>query len=649
MNAASPTALAGPAASSALSTPDRRGRVLRALDELALAGGTAVVAALLQMAVVRLFPIPFSVYEWDYRSAPLIWKTPWGYLLAFSPMALLLAAIALVRPSVLSLRASLTVWCTLALWGVAVMFTEIHGVASLLLALGLAMPVASFLAVRWGPSQGRLRAVSLALVALALLARPAFDAWRSSTERATLAALPAAPSGAPNVIFLIWDTVRAGSLSLYGAAVPTTPVLDSLARSAVTFDQAFATAPWTLPSHGSMFTGRYASATRTEFAVPLADDAPTLAEALRHRGWATGGFTANIGATREASGLAQGFVHYSDFASSFYEILRSTPLVQADFFLVLLENIRTRRFYRIWPEVKQLRFGNNFTAVSHDHKKAPEIAADFLAWQGALPPGRPFFAFLNFWDAHAPYVAPAEYLRAVSDASNKRLDRYHAAIRFVDHELGVMLGELERRRVLDNTIVVITSDHGEQFGEHGLTLHSNSLYRQLLHVPLMIRYPRETSAGMRIAAPVSLRDLPATALDLLGIPQDSTELEGRSLAPFWRGGAPTASEVLSELSRHYRTGSGRFRNANGPMASLVADSLHIIRDGNDKLEVYDLARDLPQERNLAIGPLADSFGAQLKGAIERNVPKREGLYAPGAGGPPRRPKRAEKKEERETE
>jgi arylsulfatase A-like enzyme len=616
------------------------------LDELALAGGAAVVAAVLQMAIVRLFPIPFSVYEWDYRSAPLIWKTPWGYLLAFSPIALLLGAITLVRPSFLSLRGSLTVWGTLALWGVGLMYPEIHGVAALVLALGGAMPVAKFLAARWGRSPVRLRSVSLALVALALFARPAFTWWRASSERGTVAALPAAPAGSPNVIFLIWDTVRAGSLSLYGAPLPTTPVLDSLSRGAVTFDQAFATAPWTLPSHGSMFTGRYASATRTEFDVPLADDAPTLAEALQQRGWATGGFTANVGATREASGLARGFVHYSDFASSFYEIVRSTPLAQADFFLVLMENIRSRRFYRIWQEVRQLNFGNNFTSVSHDHKKAPEIAADFLAWQGALPQGRPFFAFLNFWDAHAPYVAPTEYLRAVSDSSAKPLDRYHAAIRFIDHELGAMLGELERRGVLDNTIVVITSDHGEQFGEHGLTLHSNSLYRQLLHVPLLIRYPRETSAGLRVATPVSLRDLPATALDLLGIAQDSTGLEGRSLAALWRGTAPEVSDVMSELSRHYRTGGGRFRNANGPMSSLVVDSLHIIRDGNDKLEVYDLARDLPQERNLAVGSLADGFGARLSAALARNVPTRWGLYVPGAGGPPRR---EGKKEEGETQ
>jgi arylsulfatase A-like enzyme len=637
------------AAESLPTVRDHRGRLLRAVDELALAGGAAVVAAMLQMAIVRLVPIPFSVYEWDYRSAPLLWKTPWGYLLAFSPVAALLATVALVAPSVLSLRTSLTVWCTLAFWGVGLMYPEIHGLASLLLAVGLAMPIAKVLAPRWEHAPVTRRLLSLTLVALALAARPAFTWWRATSERATIAALPVAPAGAPNVIFLIWDTVRAGSLSLYGAPLPTTPVLDSLAQGAITFDQAFATAPWTLPSHGSIFTGRYASATRTEFAVPLADDAPTLAEALQQRGWATGGFTANVGATREASGLAQGFVHYSDFASSFYEILRSTPLTQADFFLVLMENIRSRRFYRIWSEVRQLNFGNNFTSVSHDHKKAPEIAADFLAWQGALAPDRPFFAFLNFWDAHAPYVAPTGYLRAVGAASTRPLDRYHAAIRFIDHELGTMLGELERRRVLDNTIVVITSDHGEQFGEHGLTLHSNSLYRQLLHVPLMIRFPRETAAGRRIATPVSLRDLPATTLELLGIAQGPTALEGRSLAPLWRGTATGASEVLSEVSRHYRTGSGRFRNANGPMASLVADSLHIIRDGNAQLEAFDLARDLPQERNLATGALAAALGARLDSAVMRNVPTRTGLYAPGAGGPPRRSKRAEKKEDGETE
>lgn len=616
---------------------DDRGRVTRAADELMLAGGAAVVAAMLVLAVVRVFPIQFSVFEWEYRSAALIWKTPWGFFLAFAPMALLLAALAFVLPRGLTLRASLAVWATLALWSVGLLYPEIHGWASLVLSIGLALPIARALARRWDGSRAALRVVSVSLVCLALAARPLFNWWQSSRERAAVAALPAPPADAPNVLFIIWDTVRASSLSLYGAPVATTPVLDSLARHGVTFDQAFSTAPWTLPSHGSIFTGRYASATRGEFGAPIADDAPTLAEALRQRGWITGGFTANVGATREASGLARGFIRYEDFTSSFEEVLHSTPLMQADFFLTLVNNIRARRWRRIWFEFKQSDFSSHFTVASHDHKRAPQVAADFLAWQATVPNGRPFFAFLNFWDAHAPYRAPPDHMSAVRGPDGNIVDRYHGSIHFVDHEVGVMLGELARRGILDNTIVVITSDHGEQFGEHGLTLHSNSLYRQLLHVPLMVVYPRAVPAGMRVSAPVSLRDLPATALALLGVARDSTGIEGRSLAPLWSGGASPASEVVSEVSRHY-SGRALFGNGSGPMESLVADSLHIIRDGRARIEAYDLARDLLEERNLAAGPLADTLAERLDQALARNVPVRLGLYARDAA-PPRRSRR----------
>lgn len=622
--------------------PDRRRRITRAADELLLGGGAAVVAAMLVLAVVRVFPIQFSVFEWEYRSGALIWKTPWGFLIAFAPMGLLLAALAFVLPRGLALRTSLAVWATLALWSVGLLYPEIHGWASLVLAIGLALPIARVLARRWEGTRGALRVSSAILVVLALVARPLFTSWQSSRERAAVAALPAPPADAPNVLFIIWDTVRASSLSLYGAAAATTPVLDSLAGHGVTFDQAFSTAPWTLPSHGSIFTGRYASATRGEFGAPIADDAPTLAEALRARGWITGGFTANVGATREASGLARGFIRYEDFTSSFEEVLHSTPLMQADFFLTLVNNIRARRWRRIWFEFKQADFSSHFTVASHDHKRAPRVASDFLAWQATIPDGRPYFAFLNFWDAHAPYRAPSEYLSAVRGAEGTVVDRYHASIRYVDHEVGVMLGELARRGALDNTIVVITSDHGEQFGEHGLTLHSNSLYRQLLHVPLLVVYPRGVPAGVRVTAPVSLRDLPATALALVGVARDSTGIEGRSLAPLWSGGAAPASEVVSEVSRHY-SGRESFGNGLGPMESLVADSLHIIRDGRARIEAYDLARDLLEERNLAAGPLAgplaDMLAERLDQALARNVPVRLGLYARDAAAAPRRARR----------
>ncbi len=602
--------------------PDQRGRLLRAVDELLAGAAAAVTGAVLFLLLARLVPIPFSVHDWDFRSAGLVWRTPWGYLLVFAPVAAGFAVLSALLPRGLPLRLTATSWGTLVLWGLVLRVTQVHGLAWLFLALAASLQLSRPLARRPQVARRLLRWGGAVLLAAALAARPVFERRQASREGDALAALPAATTGAPNVLLIIWDTARAASLSLYGAPFPTTPVLDSLARHGAAFDEAYSTSSWTLPSHASMFTGAYASQTETDFAAPLPADRPTLAEVLRDRGYATGGFTANLMATRAESGLARGFIRYDDFVPSLREVLHSTPYTQADIGVVLLELLYNRRFDRIWTELKRASFETNFTVNSHDVRRTPHVAGGFLAWRDALPAGRPYFAFLNFFDAHDPYRPPPEDMSAVGDTARTALARYHGALHYVDRHMGAMLRDLSRDGGLENTIVIVTSDHGEQFGEHGLTLHGNSLYRQSLHVPLVIVYPPRIAGGARVPAPVTLRDLPATILDLVGLASPDG-IGGASLLPALGAatadsvrGAPTGSVVLSELTQHYRR-SPTLRNRNGPMQSVVADSLHVIRDGDGAIEGFNVVTDGAEETNLAAGERRDALAAVLDAGVAR--------------------------------
>ena len=213
----------------------------------------------------------------------------------------------------------------------------------------------------------------------------------------------------------------------------------------------------------------------------------------------------------------------------------------------------------------------------YDRKPAARVNQRFLGWAERLGEGGggergPFFAFLNYYDAHLPYHAPAPYdRRFASDTLGeyipseseqikghspreiaRSLETYDGAIAYMDHEIGVLLAELERRGLLDHTVVVITSDHGEQFGEHGRISHGNSLYRQLLQVPFIISWPGRVPAGVVVHAVVSLRDLPATMLDLAGAA--GSGFPGTSLVALWDDPGAEAprlgSPALSAYSWH---------------------------------------------------------------------------------------------------
>lgn len=522
----------------------------------------------------------------------MIWMVPMGVMLACLVPGLGLGTIAFVRGR--SLPAGMVYGPVLFLAGLNLILF-IPGtfiVSDYLIAAGLTVVILR-VHRRYRFLDWLVRRTALpVLVLLAGLTVLAF-AGESLRERAALASLPPAPTG-KSVLLLVLDTVRGMDTGLDGYDRPTTPQLRRWAARGVTFTHAIAPSSWTLPSHSTMFTGHWPEELGVDWKIPLGEDAYTLAEYFDSLGYATAGFAANPSYGSRYYGLAQGFQHYEDFPLSFEEIITSAKLPR-DF----LNNPLVRR---VWGYQDYL-----------GRKRAPDITRSFLRW---LPHrnGRPFFAFLNLFDAHEPYLPPPEYDRLFASNVPRRnnllehflhqaerrekakmtpaerareRDAYDADIRYMDTWIGWMLDSLDRQHLLDSTIVIITSDHGEQFGEHGKFVHGTSLYRQVLEVPMLILAPGEGGRGSRVGRVVSLRDLPATILDLLG--HSTRAFPGTSLVSCWRGPGCGGSPALSEL-----------RLADGDWGvSLFTDStqaivwhkdIHFYAWRNDPQELEDLAK-----------------------------------------------------------
>ncbi|HEV2118149.1 MAG TPA: sulfatase [Terriglobales bacterium] len=469
-------------------------------------------------------------------------------------------------------------------------------VALMLIALLLAVVVAVLLA---RPRGRRFHRRSLPWVAgLAAACVIGIPLLQRMHEARQIAHLPAAAPDSPNVLVIVVDTLRADHLSTYGYARPTSPNLSRIAAQGVLFENAMAASSWTLPSHASMLTGRYPHEHRARFIdSTLTLRYPTLGEAFQRLGYRTAGFSASTFFFSRRTGLGRGFIHFEDDFES------ATGAFPQTYYGERLEKL----LYRL--HLAKDRIGR---------RNARQVNQHALRWI-ASDHRHPFFVFLNYYDVHDPYLPPEPYLHRFTNLPHPagpipmawdwfasltpqqrqgEMDAYDGAIQYVDTELGEFFRQLQQRGLDKNTLVVITSDHGEEFNEHGFMDHLNALYRELIHVPLIFWQPGKLPQGMHIATPVSTVSLPATLLSL--VPDGGAgHMPGLSLSPLWAnpGQNPELMPVVSELAQFKLT--PLFPNYYGPLTSLTTPQWHYIAGGRAGEELFRCCANTPEVDNLA--------------------------------------------------
>ena len=377
----------------------------------------------------------------------------------------------------------------------------------------------------------------------------------------------------PNIIFISVDTLRADHLSCYGYDKKTTPMLDMLAKKGVLFKKAYAPAPWTLPSHASMFSGLYPSKHKAiDERVAVGKEIVMLTEKLQAAGYETGGFVSHYYLSKDY-GFDRGF----------------------DKFVMKLDEK-----------------AENMTKMAatwiRDNRK------------------KPFFAFIHYFDPHTPYFPPAEFrtkhfpkdlieikgdtqdvLSVIHSKYPEKRDKtlralralYDGEIDYVDSSISELYKKLQLYKLDKNTLIIVTSDHGEEFYEHGLMEHGFTLYEEQLHVPLIFYCPEKIAMGKTTDVPVSLVDLFPTLLDYAGIPVPE-KIDGRSILPLLKNPDGPVADSISNRPLHAQT------TRQGP------DRMCVIKDDNKYIyspdfrlsfrsfgqELFNLKKDPKETTNL---------------------------------------------------
>jgi arylsulfatase A-like enzyme len=426
------------------------------------------------------------------------------------------------------------------------------------------------------------------LAAAALAALPAFMGACGAAER---------PARSVNAILVSIDTLRPDLLSCYGHPRPTSPALDALAARGVRFTDVTAAAPWTLPSHASMLTGLYPSTHGVKtHQTRLPAEVTTVAEELAGAGWQTLAVvnTHNVGAPQYQ--LGQGFER----------------------FLYVPETAEDKDLRLRTPNLGELVVGH---------------AKELL---GARDPERPFFLFLHFYDVHTDWTPSAEHRAAFVGPYDGKLDGrtqqlngvrnrgerlgdddvrfllelYEAEIRTFDDLFGRFLAWLDAQGLAEDTLIVVTSDHGEEFQEHGSVLHGRTQYQELLSVPLIVAGPG-VPAGVVVDQPAHGVDLAPTLLAALGV-DSAVAHDGLDLGPAWDGEELPARLLFAEADQDNRIASGEH---NDGKCMVRRDAAKLVVDLRaSKVELYDLATDPGEQRDLVTAQpaLAESLGAELE-------------------------------------
>jgi arylsulfatase A-like enzyme/predicted negative regulator of RcsB-dependent stress response len=416
-------------------------------------------------------------------------------------------------------------------------------------------------------------------------ARPGFIALSFLIAACSRTAAPQrSTSGAGrgyNLLLVTIDTLRADRLDSYGSSLGLTPTLDSLAREGVRFAVARAHVPLTLPSHATIFTGRYPPGTRVHDngAAPLNVSIPTLATVLKSSGYQTAAF---VGAfvLDARFGLNRGFDVYDDRmmgnSATLEVVQRTAEQVLAPAADWILRAPSTQAPGTQAPGTSARAPG---TAPG---TPAPAPSTQHPAPGTQLRATSPWFAWIHLYDPHEPYAAPEPY------RSRYAADAYAGEVAYADAALGSFLTTLRARGALDRTIIVATSDHGEALGDHGEQTHGLFAYESTLRVPLIVRGgPFKPSV---VNVPTRLVDVMPSLLDLLGAAAPS-DMDGRTFLPAIDGRASNP-----EQSSYFEALNANLTRNWAPLKGVTVNNLKLI--DLPLPELYDLAVDPGENRNL---------------------------------------------------
>jgi arylsulfatase A-like enzyme len=477
--------------------------------------------------------------------------------------------------------------------------------ASAALFVVLVITIALFVGLR------RTNAPSRALATFAVLLVIAALSGRSDAAGQHVTAAGGSTPRSPRRIVLISiDTLRADAVS--AASAGPTPEIAKLAAESLVFSNALAPSPWTLPSMVSMLTGLSPAVhLTTDVSSRVSDSAETLAERLARRGYYTAAVVHND-LLNPTSNLGQGFAEYESLHDPSYGSSAGATLLQ-----FLLPALFPRE---PWP-----------TSTDHTDKA--------LEWLDEHA-DRDAFLWLHYRDPHAPFSPPREYVRGtppdglgfefggqeltmrgfvVPSAGERRWIRglYDAEVRYIDAQIGRLVAALRRLDWYDDSLIVLTSDHGEEFWEHGAHGHGHSMYQELLRVPLIVKLPRSSRRGA-VTTPVSIASVTPTVLDIASVPYEPATLSAPSLLQEDAGGmGPLMATAQILFDRREAVFVDQFKY----IVSLI--------DGREQL--FDLARD-PDERE-SIATATPEALAAARAALSRqraeaaSLRKRIGILA----------------------
>lgn len=550
---------------------------MRKSDIFVIAAWSATVFGFLEgivLVICRAFPANVAPYK---VSNDALWIAPLVDLLVFFFVAVGLLLIMQLARKRLSGASALTVaygvFLFLGLLAVISVPKLVHLLSAALLCLGLTVAICRKLAGAENAVIAYLRAHMLWIPMLIVSAALGVSGFEWTREAAAFRRLPAPQTGAANVLVIMLDTVRYDRFTrLAGSSL--TPHLDRLIAKGVKYDNAWSTTSWSLPSQVSILTGRYPHEHGADWpALALANKYPTLGEVLGQRGYVSGAFSGNASwVTPEYMG--RGFLRFDVY---------------------ILEDILRRTAYGRLIERLLWEFGYHYAGRG---KGAPRVNAEFLKFLDDYP-NRPFFAYLCYMD-----VNQAFHNRRLNRAfwtappSEKEvIEAYDRGLQKLDEQIGELLTELARRKVLNRSLVIVTSDHGESFGvqspeDHDPAGHGTSLYPEQTRVPLFVIYPGNVPAVGKVDVNVSVRQIPQTIASLLGM--NDSPFVGLPLPMAAARSNGSDAPLLMTL-----------RYANQKVQSVVAHPWQYISHGSDTTggeELYDLVADPAAKKRLEVNP-----------------------------------------------